>query len=130
MAGRCALHQSVISLHFKHLVRVKTSLDKLSVHIGGNHEIVLPLYHLQQMPVERLSFRGEAGIINVTGPVGPFLFLTFERVKGGCVKIRETIMRNHIGEGFLEVRAAVVDPSGGGKPGSGTDEDGIGLGNG
>ena len=48
MAGRCALHEAVISLHFKHLVRVESGFGKLAVHIGGNHKIFLTLYHLHK----------------------------------------------------------------------------------
>ena len=63
MAGRSALHEAVISLHFKDLFRVKPGFGELAVHVRGNHKVFLPLYHLQQMPVERLSFRGEEEII-------------------------------------------------------------------
>ena len=84
MTGRCTLHKAIIALHLKDLVRVITGLDKLAIDIGGNHKVFLALDEFQQMPVQRFRFRSEAGIVNVPGPVGPFLLLAPEWIERGC----------------------------------------------
>ena len=123
VAGRGALDKRVVALNAKNLARIKSGLVELPVYIGRNYKVRLALYRFIYALVKRQRLRNEAGVINMSGPVGPALLFRFKFMEGRCVQVREAVALNHIGKGRFEGGSTILEARCRCHPGTGPDKD-------
>ena len=75
------LEKGIVALCGKDALSVESRFFELTVHVGGDDEVILVLDERQQLSVERLRLRPIAGKPNVLGPICPALLLSLEGIE-------------------------------------------------
>ena len=127
VAGLAALPQPVVPLGIEEAALVEAGLLEAVVHVGGQHEPVLPPDQGEEAGVHGLGRVQVPVDIDVAAPIGPALLRCGEGIKAAAVHILKAVPGGKVPEIALEPLPGVDEAGGGGKARTGADEHGVRL---